>query len=190
MNIHFKQPYWNGTIWKPCFMCQRGDLPEHWVFSWTDVPKHLHFFCGCFLHQKEFHSGWKIRFWRKRDPVNLPWKSAPAAENCDFLGELQELQLAANVGVQPCCRETCEPKTLWVLQIISYVVLMEVSVAWEQASRDPEGKVKLKLVLSSQLNFQQPVSQSNLISVTHPSLWGIYFFLVKSFNFSLDFTGV
>lgn len=82
VNVHFKQPYWNGTIWKPYFMCQRGDVPEHWLFSWTDLPKHPDFSYGWLFAPK------RIQFWMEMDPwipleVDLCWRGDCISwENC------------------------------------------------------------------------------------------------------------
>lgn len=95
VNIHFKQPYWNGTIWKPYFMCQRGDVPEYWLFSWTDVPTHPDFSYGWLFTSK------RILFWMEMDPwipleVELCWRGL------HFMGELlQELQLLPDPGSAP-----------------------------------------------------------------------------------------
>lgn len=130
VNIHFKQPYWNGTIWKPYFMCQRGDLPEYWVFCWIDVPKHPGFFYGCFLHQKEFCSGWKIMFPKEKGPLNSPVEVDACWSGLHFHGRTttEAAAFGKPSGFSPIAEKNVNLKVYnWVLQTILYVVLMKIT---------------------------------------------------------------
>lgn len=122
VNIHFKQPYWNGTIWKPYFMCQRGDLPEYWLFFWTDVPTHPDFSYGWLFASK------RILFWMEMDP-SIPLEVELCWRGLHFMGELlQELQLLPDIWFCPIAGEHVNLKlSNWVFLGTLYVVLMKIT---------------------------------------------------------------
>lgn len=142
-------------------ICLNSDCSRELMFPNTLISP-----MADFLHQKEFCSGWK---WTLK-PL---WELELCWRGLHFMGELlQELQLLPHTWFCPVAGGHVNLK-FYNLSISEHTVCCldekNLFIAWEQASRDPAAKVKLKLVLFSPLNFQQ----SDFVSVTHPSPWGI-----------------
>lgn len=125
-------------------MCLNTDCSPELTFPNTLISP-----MADFLHQKEFSSGWK---WTLKIPleVELCWRGL------HFMGELlQELQLLPDTWFCPIAGHPVNLKIYYWVILSTLCCLDENNLfnAWEQASRDPAGKVKLKLVLFSPLNF-------------------------------------
>lgn len=154
-------------------ICLNTDYSPELMFPSTSISS-----VAAFLHRKEHCSGWKIMLLEEKGHLKSPVDLDVCWSGPRFHGRPMPGAAAFSKpsGFSPIAVKHVNLKIYnWVLQIILYVVLMKMLIAWEQASRDPEGKVELKLVLFSQLNFQQSVSSIEFLSHV-PPLEGFLFY--------------